>query len=373
MAGFRQNIPRRVRLRGDQPAWLICRHADVRQALNEPLLSVDDQHPNFPNRLLVPLAPRIQSFWRMDAPEHPALRRLVMPDFTAHRTKQYRPLVEAVTDQLLDGLAELTGPIDLWPAFALALPCIVIARIFGVPDEDMDEFRTHTGELLNQEQPEKAMAAYEATTSYLRHLARSRAKAPRDDLMSRLVNGRVAGDPINEDDLVAMVRLMLVAGHETTASQLALSLFTLLDRPELKTTVLEHPERIGDLVEELLRYWSIPQDNVVRVAKGDVRIGGALIADGDAVLISIPSANHDDEVFPAADRFDLDRDSRAHLAFGYGAHHCPGASLARQEMEVALPAIFRRFPDLRLAVPSAEVPFRLNTLVYGLEALPVLL
>ncbi|MEW9532091.1 cytochrome P450 [Microbispora sp. NPDC049125] len=371
LAELRQGPPCKVRLRDDQYAWLITRHADVKQALNDSRLSVDDQNPGFPNRLLLKLEPRIQSFWRMDPPEHSRLRKMVMVEFTAHRVAAMRPQIQQTVDALLDEVERLPRPFDLYQSFALPLPCAVIGRIFGVPGEDMADFQRHSNALLNQEAPEEAFASYIATTQYLDRLCGERDLAPQDDLISRLVTDYMRPGLLSREDLVAMVRLMLVAGHETTANQIALSLLTLLRRPELAASLREDPSTVRPLVEELLRFWSIPQDNVVRVAATDLEIGGVPIPAGDGVIISIPAANHDEAVFPRAAEFDPSRDTRAHLAFGHGVHHCPGGPLAALELELALLRVAERFPDMRLAVPAEEVPFRTSSLVYGLHELPV--
>ncbi len=273
LAAFRDGPPRQVLLRGDQPAWLITRYADVRQALADPRLSVNDQHPNWPNRLLFPVPPRAVSFWRMDPPEHGAYRKMVAAEFTAHRTQALRPLLQSITDELLDEMAAMPKPVDFHSVFALPLPCIAIARIFGVPDEDMSEFKENTSALLNQKEPEKAVQAFLATTAYLDGLARAKEREPKDDLLSRLVVNFVRPGQLSHDDLVAMVRLMLVAGHETTANQIALSIFTLLDRPGVLAELRADPRLLTPVVDELLRYWSIAQDNVVRTATEDLSVG----------------------------------------------------------------------------------------------------
>ncbi|MFE9449243.1 cytochrome P450 [Streptomyces sp. NPDC006739] len=371
LAAFRENPPRKVSLPGEQTAWLLTRYADVRQALADPRLSVDDQHPEWPNRLLFPVPPRAVSFWRMDPPEHGKYRRMVAPEFTAHRTQALRPLIQAIADELLDEMAASPRPVDFHSAFSLPLPCIVIARIFGVPDEDMSEFKANTSALLNQKEPEKAVQAFQATTAYLDELSRAREREPRNDLLSRLTVKYVRTGELSHDDLVAMLRLMLVAGHETTANQIALSVFTLLDRPGTLAELRADPSLLTPVIDELLRYWSVAQDNVVRVATEALTVGGTRIPAGDAVVISVPGANHDETVFPGAADIDIHRDSSRHLAFGHGPHFCPGGPLARTELEIALTTVFRRFPDLRLAVPRDQVPVATDTLVYGLKCLPV--
>ncbi|MGW5695074.1 cytochrome P450 [Streptomyces asiaticus] len=366
---LRQGPPRLVRHRGGL-AWLISRHEDVREALADPRMSSDDQQPNFPHRILLPPWPRVNSFWRMDQPEHGRLRHMAMPEFTARRTRELRPRVQNLVDELLDAMAEMPQPVDFAQAFAVQLPCLVIARIFGVPDGDIAFFKEQTGLILAQDRgPEAPLAAYEAMSEYLGDLTRRKAKEPGDDLISRLVHDYQNKGLLTHDDLVGIVRLMIIAGHETTANLLGLTVLALLSHPDQLAELTADPGIAPKVVEEALRYWSISQDNIVRVAADDLVIGGARVAKGDGVIISIPSANHDERFFPDPEHFDIHRDTKNHVAFGLGPHYCPGAPLARLELELALPALFARFPGLRLAVDVDDLSFREGALVYAVDGL----
>ncbi|MBB4893665.1 cytochrome P450 [Streptomyces olivoverticillatus] len=366
---LRDGPPRLVRHRGGL-AWLISRHEDVRQALADPRMSSDDQQPNFPHRIMVPPWPRINSFWRMDQPEHGRLRHMVMPEFTARRTREMRPLVRELVDELLDQMADLPRPVDFATAFAVQLPCLVIARIFGVPDEDIAFFKQQSALILAQDRgPEVPLAAYQAMSDYLGELARAKARRPGDDLISRLAVEYGAAGELTHDDLVGIVRLMIIAGHETTANLLGLTVLALLRHPAQLAELRADAGLVHQVIEEALRYWSISQDNIVRVAAEDLSIGGADIAKGDGVIISIPSANHDESEYPDPGRFDIHRDTKNHVAFGLGPHYCPGAPLARLELEIALPALFERFPGLRLAKDVEELSFREGALVYAVDGM----
>jgi cytochrome P450 len=210
-------------------------------------------------------------------------------------------------------------------------------------------------------------------SGYLDDLVREKELRPTDDITSRLATEYVATGELEHDDLVAMVRLILVAGHETTANQISLSILLMLQQPQIVTMLLGHPEHTEPVIEELLRYWSIPQENQVRTTLRETELGaGVRACPGDGIVLAIPSANHDETVFADPTRFDPTRDNRTQLAFGHGAHYWPGAPPARLELAVALPALFRRLPRLRLAVDDiADLPFRYDTVAYGLDELPV--
>ncbi|GHI01836.1 hypothetical protein AQI88_16860 [Streptomyces cellostaticus] len=370
-AQLREQPPVKVRIRGGE-AWLVTRHDHARLVLNDPRFSADDQHPGFPIRVQLPPAPRMMSFNRMDDPDHERLRRMGTTEFTARRTRALRPWVEEVVGRLLDALEQGPNPVDLVHNFSLRLPSLVIGRLLGVAEGDEAALAEQTETVLSQEaEPQKIYDAFVGMTEYLDRLATDREGAPRDDLVSRLATKYVATGELSHEDLVAMARMFLVAGHETTAHQISLSVLSLLCAPDQLAELRERPELFPSAVEELLRYWSIPQDNQARAAAVDVHLDGADIRKGDGVIVAIPGANHDEAVFPGAGTVDIHRDARRHVAFGHGKHLCLGAPLARMELEIALHSLFSRFPTLRLAVDPRQVAFRENSIVYGIRELPV--
>ncbi len=371
-AALRKEPPQQVRLPSGAFAWLITRHEDVRTALGDPRLSADHNNPGYPLRIQVPPTPRGQSFLRMDDPEHGRLRRMVLPQFTARASKAMRPTVERFIGQLLDELALSPRPADLVARFTQPLPCMVVGSILGVADADQRVFAKMTGAILSQDTtPAEVYAAALDMGAYLERLITQKRQNPGDDLLSELVTKHVAAGDLTIDDLIAMARLILVAGDETTAKQLALSVFALLRSPELVADLRREPGLIKPAVAELLRYFSVSEDNMGRVAISDTEIGGARIARGEGIMVAIPSANHDERFFAEPGTLDFRRDASMHLAFGSGPHHCPGAPLAVQELELALPALLTRFPGLRLAVGVEDLDFRFPQLVYGVTALPV--
>jgi cytochrome P450 len=209
-------------------------------------------------------------------------------------------------------------------------------------------------------------------SAYLGDLVSQREREPEDDMLSRLATQFVATGQMTHLELVATAVLLLIAGHETTGNQLGLSILSLLLDPQQRDRVLADPVTAEGAVEELLRYWSISQELIARVAIEDVQLDGVLIRAGDGVVITLPGVNHDERVFADAAVLDFTRENaRQHLAFGYGPHLCVGAPLARMELTVALTELFRRFPTLRLAVDTSALSFRKDTMVYGLNELPV--
>lgn len=354
-------------------AWLVTRHADVKQALMDPRLSADETLPGAPVRIQIPPGERASSFLRMDNPEHGRLRSLITSDFTARRSRLLEPDIKRLIDDLLDGMeTSQDNSTDLCEAFSSRLPSLVIARLLGVPEESNHFFVDVTRRTLATDNFEKSYAAYQEMTAFLTELAEQKAARPADDLMSRLASEHLASGAITLDELVGIARLVLVAGHETTTNQIALSTLSLLLDGELRSEVFRDDAKLlPQYIEESVRFWSISQDAIVRLVVEDLELGGVSMAAGDAVVISIPAGNHDETVFPDPGRVDVHRDSSDHLQWGSGPHFCLGAPLARLELELALKELFARFPTLRLGCDRDNIPFRRNTVFYGLTALPV--
>ncbi|MCK9878841.1 cytochrome P450 [Frankia sp. Ag45/Mut15] len=353
-------------------AWLVTRYPDVRQALMDPRLSADETLPGAPVRIQVPPGQKPGSFLRMDDPEHARLRGMITAEFTAKRVRTLRMAVQRLIDMLLDGLAELPQPADLQEAFSRTLPTLVVARLLGIPDEDSPFLVEKTATTISQGNIERSYAAYLEMSEFIGQLALRKQEKPEDDMISRLAVNYLRPGTITLDELVGIARLVLVAGHETTTNQMALNVLSLLLDNGLRETVLaDNGALIRQFVEESMRYWSISQDAIVRLALVDMELGGVTMNKGDAVVISIPAGNHDGSVFPDPDRIDVRRDSSQHLQWGIGPHYCLGAPLARLEMDLALRSLFQRFPKLRLATEDPNSVFRTGTVFHGLRELPV--
>ncbi|MEH0626540.1 cytochrome P450 [Streptomyces stelliscabiei] len=362
---------RRALWRGE-PMWVVSRFADIREALGDPRLSADDRTPGFP----VPSSAGsevAQSFVRMDDPEHIRLRRMLTGEFTVKRMKRLRPLIQEQVDHFLEQMISQGSPADLVSAYAFPIPSMVISLMLGVPYEDHEHFQEHSATIVRADATgEEQQAATMALAGYMYELAARKEREPADDLISRQLQ-RVAAGEISRDTVVVNGMALLVAGHETTANMIALGTLALLDKPDQLVRIrdTDDPAVVANAVEELLRYLTIVQDGIFRVAAEDVTIGGQLVRAGEALLMNLPAGNRDASFSADPDTFDGDRNTRGHLAFGYGTHQCLGQPLARVELQIALPALLRRLPNLRLAVPLDQIAFRNNTITYGPHVLPV--
>ncbi|MBB5779287.1 cytochrome P450 [Nonomuraea jabiensis] len=221
--------------------------------------------------------------------------------------------------------------------------------------------------------PQEKGEASGALFAYLLGLVERKEREPGDDLISRLLTERVATGQLSREEAAMNGMILLFARHETTANMIGLGTLALLQNPDQAARIrdTDDPAVVANAVEELLRYLSIAQDMIVRVATEDLTIGGHLIRAGEAVTVNLPDANRDTVFLDQPDTVDLARNTRGHLAFGYGVHQCLGQNLARVELQVALPALLRRLPGLRLAVPLEEVKFRHDKSAYGVHELPV--
>lgn len=380
LADLREERPiGRVTLWDGSTAWLITKHADVRAILSDPRISSDFRRDGFP----MINAARFRnarsgppSFISMDDPEHSRLRKMLISDFTVRATESLRPMVTEIVEELLDAMEAGPKPVDLVTAFTLPLPSMVICRLLGVPYADHDLFQRLSAQLLNlTTEPEVALAAATELRSYLQGLVEAKVAAtePGEDLLGRLVVRRVRTGELTVDEAVSMSVLLLVAGHETTANQLALGTLTLLQYPEqsdeLRTT--DDPAVVAHAVEELLRLLTIVHNARARVATADIEIGGIVIREGEGVLVSNESANRDPDAFTNPDELDIHRSARHHVAFGFGIHQCLGQPLARLELQVGYPALLKRFPQLQVTKAVEELEFRGTNVVYGVKSLPV--
>ncbi|WP_327151499.1 cytochrome P450 [Nocardia sp. NBC_01329] len=358
------------------PVWLVTRYRDAREVLGDAALysnSFDRMAEHLAETLgeraaaqMADIAPG--PLVAADPPEHTRLRRVLTPAFTVKRMRRLQPRVEQIVVEHLDAMAARGGPVDLVDSFALPVPSLVICELLGVPYADRADFQKRGAVQLDRSRghDERASAGAESR-SYMAELVRMKRSDQGGDLLSMLVLDH--GDALSDADLIGIGTLLLLAGHETTASMLALSTLLLLEHPDQWATLREDPANASRAVEELLRHLSIVHHPGIRTALQDTMIGEHHIAAGDMVLCSIPSANRDPIL--AGDTFDITRKPSGHLAFGHGIHHCVGAPLARMEMQAALPELASRFPTLRLAVSPDELTFRADSIVYGVQSLPV--
>lgn len=365
----------RVHLPSGQTALLVTRHADARKALEDPRLSADMSRANFPMLRPRPVDSPIKgTFMRTDGAQHLRVRRMLNREFTVRRAESLRPLVEQVVGERLDAMLAKGPGVDLVEEFALPIPSSVICRMMGVPVTDNEIFQRNARRMINTlNDPADVHAATGELYAYLGALTKEKIADPGDDLISRLLAGQVDAGTMALPEFLGIVLILLIGGHETTGSMIASGVLTLLRHPGQLAMLRADPARIGNTVEELLRYLTVAQVGTFRVALADIEIGDTVVRAGEGVIFDLTSANHDDEVFAEPDSLNVARDnSRRHIAFSHGPHNCVGQSLARVELTVALAGLFDRFPDLALAVPEAELTYRPHTVgLAGVERLPV--
>jgi cytochrome P450 len=372
-AELRQAPPTRVRLPFGSEPWLVTRYEDVRKILADTQMSSNTMNPALPQVSSVPPGPSRMSFLKMDEPEHGRLRRMLTPEFTLRRIQLMRPAISAQAERLADEMADAGAPADLLGRFALPLPSLVTAELLGLPPDDR-EFILRTTAVIAAatSDPGAVGRAFGELTAYLDRFVGDLPTGSSGTLLERVAAQYVATGELEHDEFVAMARLLVLAGHETTAQMITMSVAALLHHPDQLAVLIADPSAIPRAVEELLRYITTTQYGIVRVAQTDVEVGGCPIAKGDGVIVSLPAANRDPAVFGDSEGLDLSRDASRHLAFGHGVHLCLGQSLARLEIEVSLTTLLRRLPALRLAASAAGIPFRgHHSFTYGTDELPV--
>jgi cytochrome P450 len=354
-----------------EPAWVVSRYQDIREALLDPRLSADtipaSLKPESPDST-VPVM-----FARVDDPEHNRLRRMLTRDFTFRRCERMRPQIQELVDQHIDQMISSGPPADLVDDFALPVPSLVIALLLGVPPQDLELFQHNsTVGLQTTTTNEQRAQAFGEMYSYIQELVNRREHDPGDDLISRLVTDYVLTGQLTRETAAMDGVVMMLAGHETSANMISLGTVALLEHPDVFKRLGEtnDPAFVANIVEELMRYLSIVHSQVDRVATEDFELGGQLIHAGDMVLMNIPAGNWDAEFVDNPEVFDADRNTRGHLGFGYGVHQCIGQNLARVEMQVAFATLAKRLPGLRLAVAPDALKFK-DADIYGMTELPV--
>jgi cytochrome P450 len=363
----------RVRLWDGSTPWLVTRYADQRAVLADPRVSADANRPGFPSTVPLPPGGVKRSFIGMDDPEHARQRRMVTAPFTIKRIEAMRPAVQKIVDGLIDDLLAGPNPTELVEAFALPVPSLVICELLGVPYDGHDFFQDNSRTIINRTATsEQRAAAHAALNEYLDDLVGQKLANPGDDLLSEVAAQTKAGE-LTRQDAAEMGKLMLIAGHETTANMIALGTLTLLEHPDQLALLRESddPKLVASAVEELLRYLNIVHNGRMRVALEDIEVAGQTVHAGEGLIMPNEIGNRDPEAFDDPDRLDLTRDARRHVAFGFGVHQCLGQPLARMELQVVYGTLYRRVPTLKLATELDKVPFKNDGMVYGVYELPV--
>jgi cytochrome P450 len=362
-----------------QRAWLITRYDDVLNVLKDERFAKDRRNAMTPEQLKKsPWVPSIfkpleRNMLDLDSPDHTRLRALVHKAFTPRMVEQMRDQIQNLANQLLDSL-EPKGSMDLIADFALPLPLTVIGQILGVPAEDNPKFHRWSKTLISAGTNRNLFVLIPnimAFMRYLKKLIKGRRAYPKDDLITALVQAKDGSDQLSEDEILAMILLLLVAGHETTVNLIGSGTLALLEHPEQLEMLRSEPTLIKSAIEELLRFVCPVEMATERYAREDITIAGTTIPRGELVMAVIGSANRDAHYFDNPDSLDITRKNNKHLAFGHGVHFCLGAPLARLEGQIAMTTLIQRMPNVHLSVEPDQICWRGTFVLRGLEALPV--
>jgi cytochrome P450 len=369
--------------------FVLTRHQDCTAVLRDPRFGHAEGDEGGPLRGAKPDDPQeytlvdengnpVRSFLGLDPPDHTRLRKLVSKAFTPRMITQLAPRIEEITAGLLDAALAASGPVDLIKDFASSLPVVVISELLNVPLADRERFEGWSHKLARALDPDfllppevrqTALRAREEFAEYFRGLIALRRADPGDDLLSALVAVHDQGDVLTENELLATLILLLIAGHETTVNLIGNGTLALLRHPGQLTRLRDEPELIDRAIEELLRYDS-PVQLTFRYSLEAAEVGGQHIPKGSFALLLIGAANRDPDEHENPDQLDVGREPSRHLAFGQGVHFCLGAPLARLEGRIALSALLKRAPGLQLA---EEPSWKDNVVLRGLKDLPVTL
>ncbi len=360
--------------------WLLTRYEDVNALLKDERFPKNRRNALTPEQLRkLPWVPPMfrpleRNMLDLDAPDHTRLRALVHKAFTPRLVEQMRARMQTLADELLDGVAS-RNEMELINDYALPLPMTIITEILGVPTADRHKFHKWSKAVVSLSSPNVTVRVIPSVWMFIRYLRRFfkvRRRDPQDDLASALIQAEEAGDKLSEDELLAMVFLLLVAGHETTVNLIGSGVLALLEHPDQMEKLRREPTLIKPAVEELLRYTAPVFMSTERFAREDVTMHGVTIPRGEMTFGVIGSANRDEQLFENPDRLDLKREPNRHLSFGQGIHFCLGAPLARMEAQIAINTLLRRMPDLRLKVAPDSLRWRASMILRGLDTLPVL-
>lgn len=366
----------RIRLDGVL-GWLIVDHDVAKQAFAEPTISKRIGSPEGQAVLAKNGAAELfntaisDNMLFADPPQHTRLRRLVAKAFAGPAIRDLQPRITSIADTLLSDISARTT-VDLIDSYAFQLPTAVICELLGVPDADKEDFRSWTAVVVNDSATleERATAGVSFFT-YLTKLIAERTGDPRDDLLSQLIVAKDHEDRLDEHELIAMLLLLLIAGHETTVNLIGNSILELLRDPALAERLRTDPEAIPAYLEEILRCHGSLHVATARYTTAPITLGGRDIDAGEFILISLAAANRDPARFTDPDRIDLERPGSRHIAFGHGIHHCLGAALARLEATTAISRLLDTFPEISLDRESGDPTWRKSLLIHGLTSLPV--
>jgi len=360
-------------------AWVVTRYADVVRVLHD--FSADrtptpEQLTAMGLSALNPIAQvMVKQMLFLDAPAHTRIRSLASAAFSPRRVELLRSHIQEIVNSLLDAV-QPAGRLDVMADFANPMPAIVTAEMLGVPTADREQLKAWSADFAEvlgnfQHNPDRAprvVRSLEQMSAYFRDAIHRQRDQPRDGLINVLATAEIQGDRLTEEEVIANCIVTMVGGQETTTNLIGNGILSLLRHPVELQRLRSDPSLIPSAVEELLRYES-PSQHTARITPEDLELGGRRIRKRQAVIAVMGAANRDPERFPDPDRLDITRQDNRHVAFGWAAHFCFGAPLARIEGQIALETMLRRMTDL--ALEPGPLVWRTNLGLRGLTALPV--
>lgn len=387
---IQQPFPIYEKLRAEEPvhrlllpsghaAWMVTRYEDAVNILQDGrfVTGVLDNRNDESEESLPPHQAIISRNLISVGPEdHRRLRRLIQKAFTPRMIERLRGRIVEISDELLDKIqAGNTREFDLIEDYAFPLPIIVICEMLGVPLKDQDKFRAWSNTIMesvsNPQMNQESDEVMKAFVDYLQELITERRSHIQQDLISDLISIEEEGDKLTEQELYALVFVLIIAGHETTVNLIGNGMLALLEHPQQKQLLMEQPDLIQAAVEEVLRFNGPAEISNVRWAAENVDFQGIQIRQGDMMLVALSSANRDSSRYENPDTFDITRKVNDHIAFGKGIHYCLGAPLARLEGEIAINALLQRLPEIRINTDAELLEWRPGMIIRGLKAFPV--
>jgi cytochrome P450 len=363
----------RTKLPDKRNVWLVTRYNDVLTVLKDDRFGKDKIDARTPPWLPGMFKPLLRNMLDVDVPDHTRLRELVQKVCTARLIENLRERIQDRADKLLNQV-QAEGRTDLIRDYAIPIPTTIIAEVLGVPAKDRYKFHRWSSTAISSTSScwglVFALPHGVAFLRYIRSLVKARRVHAEDDLVTALVRAE-EGDQLSEDELVTMIFLLLVAGHETTVNLIGNGTLALLENPDQMDRLRDNPALIKAAVEELLRYNGPLETATERSTREDTTVAGVTVSRGELVFAVLASANRDEQQFQDADRLDLGREPNPHVAFGSGIHHGLGASLARIEGQIAIATLLRRIPNLKMAILSNALRWRRGLVLRVLEILPV--
>lgn len=380
----------RILLPNGLAAWLVIDYELGKQVLADTRLSKDEESSGAAARRQGIAAgwqqgagprPLRMNLLNTDPPDHTRLRSLVNKAFTPAASAHMRPAIETIADGLIKELYELDNqqPVDLLDSYATPLPIAVICSLLGIPATDQDTFASLITTIMDETavaDGERSRQARIQLNEYLTKLVANRREQrghgqDDNDLLDRLITAQVDHDRLSDEEVVATIGLLLVAGYDTTVHLIANAIFLLATQPAVRERAHANPDELGKLIEEVLRWEGPGHAATLRHTTSPIMLGDTQIDEGEFLIVSVAAANRDPAVFSDPDHFQFDRHEANHLSFGHGIHYCVGAPLARLETEIALHALLEAFPNITLAADANALRWRRSMIIRGRTALPI--